>query len=94
MIAAGTTVYRAYIACQVEGSWVDKGVVTDTVSDGVPLVRYGHILVPLDERWHTVKHGAERDIHAALIRHIGTLQAKADEMAATILHADLMTEAA
>lgn len=96
MIAAGTKVYSAYVSTVTgaENSWIDEGVVTDLVVDGVALVRIGNHLAPLDQRWHQHRHEAQRDIHLALVRRIGTLQAKADEIAAEILHADLTTEAA
>lgn len=96
MIAAGTKVYSAYVSTVTgaENSWVDEGTVTDLCLDGVPMVRVGNHLSPLDKKWHRHRHEAQREIHEALIRRIGILQAKADEMAAEILHADLMTEAA
>jgi len=95
-LAPGTKVYSAYVSTVTgaENSWIDEGVVTDIVVDGVALVRIGNHLSPLDQRWHQHRHEAQRDIHLALVRRIGTLQAKADEIAAEILHADLTTEAA
>lgn len=93
---SGTTVYKAYIpfSCGAEHSSVWEGTVTEAVLNGVPLVRLYSTLQPLDDTWHVRRIDAERDIHRALIRQIGSLQAKADAMAANILHADLTTEAA
>jgi hypothetical protein len=46
----------------------------------------------INKKWRLTKADARRDIHAALIRHIGKLQAEADKMADEILHDDLTTE--
>lgn len=89
---AGTKVYRAYISTHHDLNWIDEGIVTDVVLDGVPLVRTGSMLVPLTDKWRPTQADAKRDAHAALIRHIGTLQAKADEMNDEILHETLTTE--
>lgn len=94
---SGTKVFRAYCSSFDNRftHWIDEAVVTDIVADGERLVRFPHgALEPICPRWRESRNAAQRDIHAAMIRHIGMLQAKADEMAAEILHADLMTEAA
>jgi hypothetical protein len=49
-------------------------------------------LEPIDGRWRDTKIAAQRDIYTAMVQFIGKLQAKADEMADEILHADLTTE--
>jgi multidrug resistance efflux pump len=92
----GTKVYKAYISAQDDRliHWIDEGTVTEIVVDGNPVVRMSDVLVPLDGRWRTTRVEAQRDVHAALVRHIGGLQAKADEMADQILHATLTTEEA
>lgn len=87
---AGTKVYRAYISLNHELSWIDEGIVTDVVLDGVALVRVGSLLSPLTDKWRPSQVDAKRDAHAALIRHIGSLQAKADEMRDEILHEHLL----
>jgi len=89
----GTKVYKAYISTHDDRliHWIDEGTVTEIVVDGNPVVRMSGVLVPLDGRWRATRVEAQRDVHAALVRHIGGLQAKADEMADQILHADLMT---
>lgn len=90
----GTKVFKAYTSESSDRfvSWIDEGTVTEIVVDGNPVVRMsGAVMVPLDYRWRASRVEAQRDVHAALVRHIGGLQAKADEMADEILHADLMT---
>lgn len=91
---AGTKVYSAYVALNHELHWIDEGVVTDVVLDGVILVRTGKVLVPLTDKWRLTKVEARRDVHAALIRHIGELQAKADKLSDEILHETLTQESA
>lgn len=94
---SGTKVFRAYVSQWDDRftSWIDVAVVTEIVSDGKALVRHSSgMLEPMDDRWRETKADAQRDIHTAMVRFIGKLQAKADEMADEILHADLSTEAA
>lgn len=90
----GTKVYRAYVYSwnQQFTSWIDEGEVSGIVQDGVPFVTLGKTLQPLDDRWHATRHQAQRDIHRGLVLFIGEMQAKADEMADELLHADLTTE--
>lgn len=92
----GAKVFKAYYSDYDNrvSHWVMEGTVTDIVKDGVPLVQCGGMLEPMSDKWHERKADAQRDIHRGLVRFIGKMQAKADEMAAEILHADLMTEAA
>lgn len=92
----GTKVYRAYVSDwdQRFTSWIDEGEVTGIVQDGVPFVSFAKSLHPLDDRWHSSRTAAQRDIHKGLVRFIGEMQAKADAMADEILHADLTTEEA
>jgi len=89
----GTKVFKAYVSSQDDRfiHWIDEGTVTEIVVDGNPVVRMSGVLVPLDGRWRATRAEAQRDVHAALVRHIGGLQAKADEMADQILHATLTT---
>jgi hypothetical protein len=92
----GTKVYQAY-ASGWDDRWtafVQEGVVTDIVRDGVPLVSVGNSFTNLDDSWHQRRHDAQRDIHRAMLRFIGAMQAKADTLAEEILQADLMTEEA
>ncbi len=91
-INKGTPVYSAYIGTNPELHWIDEGVISEIVFNGQPLVRCGDALVPYGKKWRLTKADARRDIHAALIRHIGKLQAEADKMADEILHEDLATE--
>lgn len=89
---SGTKVFRAYVSQWDDRftHWIDEGVVTEIVSGGTALVRHtSGVLEPIDERWRDTKVAAQRDIHTAMVRFIGKLQAKADEMADEILHADL-----
>lgn len=93
----GTKVFKAYASEFDERftHWIDEGTVTEVLVDGQPLVRMAcGVLVPFDAKWRLTRADAKRDVHAALIRHIGTLQVKADEMADEILHATLTTEEA
>jgi len=93
----GTKVFKAYASEWDDRftHWIDEGTVTEIVVDGNPVVRMsGVVLVPLDDRWRATRVEAQRDVHAALVRHIGGLQAKADEMADEILHATLTTDEA
>lgn len=93
----GTKVFKAYVSGLDDRfvHWIDEGTVTEIVVDGNPVVRMsGVVMVPLDDRWRATRIEAQRDVHAALVRHIGGLQAKADEMADEILHATLATEEA
>jgi hypothetical protein len=87
----GTKVYKAYISENDNRfiHWIDEGTVTEIVVDGNPVVRMSGVMVPLDDRWRATRFEAQRDVHTALVRHIGGLQAKADEMADQILHATL-----
>lgn len=91
----GAIVYRAY-ASGTDGrfySWVDQGVVTEVVKDGVPLVALnGKTLCPLDDRWHLRRADAQREIYRQMVRFIGEMQAKADSLSDEILHADLASE--
>lgn len=94
---SGTKVFRAYVSKWDDRftSWIDEAVVTEIVSDGKALVRHSSgMLEPIDDRWRETKADAQRDIHAEMVRFIGKLQARADELADEILHADLATEAA
>lgn len=88
----GTKVFRAYIGSTPDMYWLDEGAVSAIVVDGKPLVQWGHMLVPLDDKWHTTKAGAQADIVAALARQIGTWQAKLDTLRDEMLHEDLTTE--
>jgi hypothetical protein len=89
----GTKVYKAYISEHDDRfiHWIHEGTVTEIVVDGNPVVRMSGVMVPLDDRWRATRVEAQRDVHAAFVRHIGGLQAKADEMADQILHATLTT---
>lgn len=89
---AGTKVYRAYISPNHEMSWIDEGEVTEVVLDGVALVRHGSVLTKLTDRWKPSQTDAKREAHASMIRHIGSLQAKADKMMDEILHETLTQE--
>lgn len=88
----GTKVYKAYIGSTPGMWWVDDGTVSAIVVDGKPLVQYGTALVPLDERWHTTKAGANSDVVKALARQIGELQADLDKLRDEMLHDALTTE--
>lgn len=92
----GSKVYRAYISDWEDrfSSWIDTGVVSGIVQDGVPFVSLHGTLTPLTDSWRSSEQEAKRDIHARLIRYIGRMQAKADAMIDEILHDDLTTEAA
>jgi hypothetical protein len=92
---SGTKVFRAYVSHWDDRftSWIDEATVTEIVSNGQPLVRHeSGVLEPMDERWRETQADAQRDIHTAMIRFIGQLQARADKMADEILHATLATE--
>ena len=90
---AGQQVYRAYV-CQTPGQyWIDTGIVTDIVSDGVVMVKMPvGVFTPLDDKWHANKIEAKRDAAAGIARQIGAVQAKLDELRDEILHDDLTTE--
>jgi hypothetical protein len=88
----GTTVYQAYMCVSPGEFWINDGTVTGIVSDGVPLVLHGGVMVPLDATWHRTKTEAKRDAQAQLVRQIGRLQAKADALHDEILHEVLTTE--
>jgi hypothetical protein len=90
----GTKVFRAFVCLGPSQWWVDVGEVTGIVADGVPLVRCGRLLQPLDASWHLNQTECKRDAATALARHIGTLQAQLDKMRDEILHDDLTTEEA
>lgn len=92
---SGTKVFRAYVSQWDDRftHWIDEAVVTEIVANGQPLVRHtSGVLEPIDDRWRETKTDAQRDIHTAMIRFIGQLQAKADDLADEILHATLATE--
>jgi|688.fasta_scaffold00746_68 hypothetical protein len=90
----GARVYKAYIGSTPGVWWIDDGTVSAIVADGKPLVQYGPALVPLDERWHTTKAGANGDVVKALARQIGVLQADIDKLRDEMLHDALTTEEA
>jgi hypothetical protein len=90
----GTPVFSAYIATNPELHSINEGVVSDIVVNGEQLVRYGDSLVPFGTRWRLSKAEAKQDARAALVRHIGRLQAVADKLADEILHDHLTTEEA
>lgn len=92
---SGTKVFRAYVSQWDDRftHWIDEAVVTEIVSDGKPLVRFSSgVMEPMDDKWRSTMAEAKRDIHTGMIRFIGRLQARADELRAEILHADLITE--
>lgn len=89
---SGTKVYRAYIAVTPGTYWIDEGVVSEIVSDGVPLVRWHDSLVPLDNRWHTTKTAAKQDAVWGITRQVGELQAKLDKLRDEVLHETLAAE--
>lgn len=91
---SGTTVYRAYVS-QISDTfrtWIDEAVVTEIVLNGKPLVKIAESLLPLTDDWRLTRREAKQDQHRALLRHIGTLQARADAMADELLHEDLAAE--
>lgn len=92
----GAKVFKAFFTDYDDrvSFWIMEGVVSEIVKDGVPLVQYHDTLQPLGDKWHSRKADAQRDIHRCLVRFIGRMQAKADELADEILHADLATEEA
>jgi hypothetical protein len=90
-IDAGTTVYRAYVGVNPENWWIDEGVVTEIVHDGVQLVRMNSILVPLTDQWRATKGNAKADYEAALVRYIGVLTKRLDTLRDEILHETLTT---
>lgn len=92
----GTKVFKAYFSDWDNrvSHWVMEGVITEVVKDGVPLVQCGGVLEPHDDRWHSNRADAQREIHRGLVRFIGKMQAAADKLSDEILHADLTTEEA
>jgi len=90
----GTPVYKVYVCIgSTDPSWwVDEGVVTGIVADGVPLVQMGAAFFPLDGRWHATKAAAKNDALVALIRKAGAIQAKIDTLRDEIAHDLLTTE--
>jgi hypothetical protein len=94
---SGTKVFRAYTSQWDDRftHWIDEGVVSGILSDGKVLVRHSSgMLEPMDERWHDTKTAAKRDVQAAMIRFIGRMQARADQIADEILHEHLTAEEA
>ena len=91
---SGTKVYEGYVGINPENAWINEGIVTGIVVDGQVMVRYGDLLVAKGDRWRATKAEAKADIVAAMVRHIGRLQAKVDEMRDEILHETLTQEAA
>ena len=90
---SGQTIYRAYV-CSAPGEyWIDSSVLTDIVSNGVPLVRLpSAVCVPLAGDWRETKAAAKVDAAAGIARQIGKVQAKLDALRAEILHDELTTE--
>jgi len=86
---AGTKVWRAYTAIQPGNYWLEEGVVTEIVADGVPLVKWGESLVPLNDRWRATKTEAKRDAAMGIARQIGKLQVQLDELRDECLHEEL-----
>jgi hypothetical protein len=86
---AGTTVWRAYTAITPGNWWLEEGVVTEIVVDGVPLVRWLDTLVPLTDQWRESKTAAKRDAAMGIARQIGKLQVVLDELRDECLHEEL-----
>lgn len=85
----GTTVWRAYTAITPGNWWLEEGVVTEIVVDGVPLVRWLDTLVPLTDQWRASKTEAKRDAAMGIARQIGKLQVVLDELRDECLHEEL-----
>ncbi len=98
---AGQTVYRAYRGGVTEDTppleLIIEGTVVQVVRNGetvqgVEREYGGGMIEPLTGDWRERRCDALRDHHRELVRYIGFMQARADEIAARVLHADLMTE--
>jgi hypothetical protein len=92
----GDTVYRASRWLGSEqfppSSYVFEATVVETVAKDGTVTQWASSLSgslePLD-RWRATRVEAMRDAHRDYVRFIGLMQAKADELAVTILAADL-----
>ena len=89
---SGTKVYRPYIATTPGSYWIDEGVVSEIVVDGVPLVRFHDSLTPMASGWHATKAGAQAEIVKQIARQIGALQAKLDTIRDQMLHESLTAD--
>lgn len=103
---AGQKVYKAYSSGGGYSSedppfeLIFEGTVVEVVRDGTVVQGVerlfgnpsGGMVEPLTSRWHERRCDALREFHRELIRYIGSQQAKADDVAARILCADLMDE--
>jgi hypothetical protein len=103
IMQTGQTVYRAFRGGVADDrpplELIYSGTVVEVVRNGVTVQGVereygGGMIEPLTEEWRSRHCDALRDHHREMVRYIGFMQAKADEMAARILHEDLVTEEA
>lgn len=85
------TLYKAYVFAG-GNHYLMEAEETETVIDGVVFVQRGTAMHPETDGWRRTQLQAKRDAHLQIIRQIGEMQAKADELAAEILHDDLTAE--
>jgi len=94
-MTAGQTIYRLSVFSDdpFAGSSISSGVVTDIVLDGQRYVRreFG-TMEPIGPAWHESKAEAKAELRRLMVRYIGGLQAKADELGDEIMHEHLTSE--
>jgi hypothetical protein len=88
------TYYKAHVFPGSGGHYIMEAETTDTVVNGVRYVVRGTALHAVTDGWRATKVEAKEDAHRQVIREIGEMQAKADELADEILHERLTTEEA
>jgi hypothetical protein len=85
---SGQQVFRAsHSWCDTKGKWnwlIDTGVVTEIVHNGVPLVSWLGLLMPLSDEWRETMVEAQRDVHRNLLNFIERLETQADALVDTM----------
>ena len=97
----GTKVYQSNVYSDPLNAsrpfYMNVGETTGIVIDGVPMVRFHTMLVPMNgsgNTWHASEAEAKRDAWLELVRKAGAMQALADTLLDEIAHDDLTTEEA
>jgi hypothetical protein len=81
---AGQTVYKAYVGDILydDGIFVSvsEGTVTEIVTNGVPLIRFGRMLQPFDTGWHETREAAMASAASVLRGRLAVVQAQLDRI--------------
>ena len=84
--------WKAYVFSERCDYCLMEATTTDTVIDGVEMVRHGSALVPITEGWRMTQTEAKADAAMQMAVLIGKAQAKLDALREEILHEHLTSE--